>query len=132
MKTFSSLIALLFLSSVSIINGFTVSSFTNTNNIISSTYNPLKIQTSLAMQSNVVTMLDGSPSSTTSMFLDNTFTSNTISAATVDPSTALSQVLAGVLNTPLILAVPILAAVSVASVVAWLIVSYANPADPDE
>ena len=132
MKTFSSLIALLFLSSVSIINGFTVSSFTNTNNIISSTYNPLKIQTSLAMQSNVVTMLDGSPSSTTSMFLDNTITSNTISAATVDPTTALSQVLAGVLNTPLILAVPILAAVSVASVVAWLIVSYANPADPDE
>jgi len=132
MKTFSSLIALLFLSSVSVINGFTVSSFTNTNNIISSTYNPLKIQTSLAMQSNVVTILDGSPSSTTSMFLDNTMTSNTISAATVDPTTALSQVLAGVLNTPLILAVPILAAVSVASVVAWFIVSYANPADPDE
>eukprot|EP00558_Chaetoceros_sp_UNC1202_P009521 CAMPEP_0197253990 /NCGR_PEP_ID=MMETSP1429-20130617/66985_1 /TAXON_ID=49237 /ORGANISM="Chaetoceros sp., Strain UNC1202" /LENGTH=96 /DNA_ID=CAMNT_0042716839 /DNA_START=125 /DNA_END=415 /DNA_ORIENTATION=+ len=58
--------------------------------------------------------------------------SNTISAATVDPTTALSQILAGLLGSPAILAVPILAAVSVASLLAFFIVSYANPADPDE
>jgi len=35
-------------------------------------------------------------------------------------------------NSPAILAVPILAAVGVASLIAFLIVAYANPADPDE
>ena len=58
--------------------------------------------------------------------------SNTIAASTIDPTTVLSQVLSGLINTPIILAVPILAAVAVASLVAWLIVAYANPADPDE
>ena len=58
--------------------------------------------------------------------------SNTIAAATVDPTTALAQVLGGLLGSPAILLVPILAAVSVATVIAWFIVSYANPADPDE
>ena len=56
----------------------------------------------------------------------------TVAAATIDPTTALTQVLSGVLNTPIILLVPILAAVGVASVLAFLLVSYANPADPDE
>lgn len=58
--------------------------------------------------------------------------SNSIAAATVDPTTALSQVLGGLIGSPAILAVPILAAFSVATVIAWFIVSYANPADPDD
>jgi hypothetical protein len=58
--------------------------------------------------------------------------SNTIAAATVDPATALGTVLGGLLGSPAILAVPIVAAVSVASLIAFFIVSYANPADPDE
>ena len=59
-------------------------------------------------------------------------TSNTIAAATVDPTTALTQALGVFLNTPLILVVPIVAAISVASLIAWFIVSYANPTEPDE
>eukprot|EP00559_Dactyliosolen_fragilissimus_P006775 CAMPEP_0184871310 /NCGR_PEP_ID=MMETSP0580-20130426/40645_1 /TAXON_ID=1118495 /ORGANISM="Dactyliosolen fragilissimus" /LENGTH=85 /DNA_ID=CAMNT_0027373953 /DNA_START=188 /DNA_END=445 /DNA_ORIENTATION=+ len=55
-----------------------------------------------------------------------------VAAATIDPTTALSQLLGGVLGSPLILAVPILAAVAVASILAWGIVAYANPADPDD
>ena len=75
-------------------------------------------------------------SSTTSLQM-NTYdilesSTETIAAATVDPTTALTQALGAVLNTPLILVVPIVAAISVASVIAWFIVSYANPADPDE
>lgn len=58
--------------------------------------------------------------------------SNSLAAATVDPATALSTVLGGLLGSPAILAVPIVAAVSVASLIAFFIVSYANPADPDE
>lgn len=58
--------------------------------------------------------------------------STNLAAATVDPTTALSNVLGGLLGSPAILAVPILAAVSVASLIAFFIVSYANPADPDE
>lgn len=58
--------------------------------------------------------------------------STNLAAATVDPTTALSTVLGGLLGSPAILAVPIVAAVSVASLIAFFIVSYANPADPDE
>lgn len=58
--------------------------------------------------------------------------STTIAAATIDPTTALSQVLGGLLGSPAILLVPILAAFGVASAIAFFIVSYANPADPDE
>jgi hypothetical protein len=58
--------------------------------------------------------------------------SNTVAAATIDPTTALSQVLGGLLGSPIILLVPIGAAITIATVIAWLIVSYANPADPDE
>ena len=58
--------------------------------------------------------------------------SNTVAAATIDPTTALSQVLGGLLGSPIILLVPIGAAFTIATVIAWLIVSYANPADPDD
>jgi hypothetical protein len=55
-----------------------------------------------------------------------------IAATTVDPTTALSQVLGGLLGSPAILLIPVLAAFTVASAIAWFIVSYANPADPDD
>jgi hypothetical protein len=55
-----------------------------------------------------------------------------LAAGTIDPTTALAQVLAGLLGSPIILLVPVLAAVSVAALLAWGIFSYASPADPDE
>jgi hypothetical protein len=55
-----------------------------------------------------------------------------IAATTVDPTTALSQVLGGLLGSPAILLIPVLAAFTVASAIAWFIISYANPADPDD
>ena len=54
-----------------------------------------------------------------------------LSAEPIDPAAAIGQALGGLINSPAILAVPILAAVGVASLIAFLIVSYANPADPD-
>eukprot|EP00553_Chaetoceros_curvisetus_P008190 CAMPEP_0204627100 /NCGR_PEP_ID=MMETSP0717-20131115/13026_1 /ASSEMBLY_ACC=CAM_ASM_000666 /TAXON_ID=230516 /ORGANISM="Chaetoceros curvisetus" /LENGTH=63 /DNA_ID=CAMNT_0051643231 /DNA_START=1 /DNA_END=192 /DNA_ORIENTATION=- len=58
--------------------------------------------------------------------------SNTVAALTVDPTTAFNQAIGGLIGGPAILAVPILAAVGVATLVAWAIVAYANPADPDD
>ena len=58
--------------------------------------------------------------------------SMTLSAATVDPTSFLSDLFGNVIGTPLILAIPIVAALGVASLVVFLIVSYANPAEPDE
>ena len=55
-----------------------------------------------------------------------------LAAGTIDPTTALAQVLAGLLGSPIILLVPVLAAVSVAALLAWGVFSYASPADPDE
>lgn len=50
-----------------------------------------------------------------------------LSALTLDPTTIVSDILGGLLGTPAILLVPILAALGVASLIAYLIVSYANP-----
>ena len=55
-----------------------------------------------------------------------------VSAATVDPTSFLSSVLGGLLGSPAIILVPVLAAVGVATAIAAGIVSYANPADEDE
>ena len=56
----------------------------------------------------------------------------TVSAATLDPTTILQGVFSGLLGTPLILAVPIVAALAIASLLAYLIVAYAQPAEPDD
>lgn len=56
----------------------------------------------------------------------------TLSASTVDPTSFLSDIFGSVLGTPLILAIPIVAALAVASLVVFLIVSYANPAESDD
>mmetsp|Transcript_6821 Transcript_6821/g.8502 ORF Transcript_6821/g.8502 Transcript_6821/m.8502 type:complete len:130 (-) Transcript_6821:43-432(-) len=122
-------IATLLILSVSLVQvqGFTVTTPTNSRLISSRTSTSFR-QNANAQQ----TPLRMSPNDIFTSVELTSSTSNTISAATVDPTTALTQVLGSVLNTPLILAVPIVAAISVASLIAWLIVSYANPADPDE
>jgi hypothetical protein len=55
-----------------------------------------------------------------------------IAAGTLDPTTLFSDLLTGLIGTPAILAVPILAALGVASLLAYLIVSYANPQVEDD
>lgn len=56
----------------------------------------------------------------------------TTAVSTVDPTSFLSDVLGGILGTPIILAVPILAALGIASLVAYAIVAYASPAAEDD
>lgn len=67
------------------------------------------------------------------LFLETTSSSssNLVAAATLDPTTFLSDLLGGFINSNLILAVPIVAALGLASLVAFLIVAYANPAEPN-
>lgn len=55
-----------------------------------------------------------------------------LSAATLDPTTILSDVLGVFIGTPVILLVPIVAALGVAGVLAWGIVAYANPEVEDD
>mmetsp|Transcript_16285 Transcript_16285/g.30226 ORF Transcript_16285/g.30226 Transcript_16285/m.30226 type:complete len:129 (-) Transcript_16285:269-655(-) len=55
-----------------------------------------------------------------------------LSAATLDPTSVLSDVFGNVIGSPLILAVPIVAALAVAGLIAFFIVSYANPEVDDD
>ena len=59
-------------------------------------------------------------------------TSVEVAAATLDPTTILSDVLGVFIGTPIILLVPIVAALGVAGVLAWGIVAYANPEVEDD
>ena len=59
-------------------------------------------------------------------------TSALLSVATLDPTSVLSDALGGLLGSYAILAVPVIAGLSVVALIAFLIVSYANPADEDE
>ena len=72
----------------------------------------------------------------TTQFFDTTSSSSSstelLSVATLDPTTVLSDALGGLLGSSLILAVPIVAALSVAGLIAFFIVSYANPEDEDD
>jgi hypothetical protein len=54
-----------------------------------------------------------------------------VTLPTLDPTTALSDMLGTVLNTPLILAIPVVAALLVATLIAYLIVAYAQPAEEE-
>eukprot|EP00977_Amphora_coffeiformis_P008015 scaffold1803_cov92-Amphora_coffeaeformis.AAC.38 len=56
----------------------------------------------------------------------------TLAVDTVDPTTFLQDIFGSVLGTPIILAIPIVAALGVASLVVFAIVAYANPAEPDD
>ena len=55
-----------------------------------------------------------------------------ISAATLDPTTVLSDLFAGLIGSPAILLIPIVAALGVAGLIAFLIISYANPQVEDD
>ena len=55
-----------------------------------------------------------------------------VAAETLDPTAFLSDVLGGLIGGPAILAVPIIAALGVASLIAFFIVSYANPEVEDD
>ena len=71
----------------------------------------------------------------TTQFFDTTSSSSStelLSVATLDPTTVLSDALGGLLGSSAILAVPIVAALSVAGLIAFFIVSYANPEDEDD
>jgi hypothetical protein len=59
-------------------------------------------------------------------------TSALLSVATLDPTSVLSDALGGLLGSYAILAVPVIAGLSVVALIAFLIVSYANPADEDD
>lgn len=72
------------------------------------------------------------PTTKLDMMQETTSSTMTVAATTVDPTSFLTDALGGVLGTPLILAVPIVAALGVASLVVFFIVSYANPAEPDD
>lgn len=61
-----------------------------------------------------------------------TSSTHLVAAATLDPTTFLSDLLGGFINSNLILAVPIVAALGLASLVAFLIVAYANPAEAED
>jgi hypothetical protein len=58
--------------------------------------------------------------------------STALSAVTVDPTSVLSDTLGGVVNTPLILAVPIVVALAVGSLLAYFLVSSAAPEASDD
>mmetsp|Transcript_31787 Transcript_31787/g.37063 ORF Transcript_31787/g.37063 Transcript_31787/m.37063 type:complete len:137 (-) Transcript_31787:209-619(-) len=132
---------LIFLASIvaifaSIGQGFTVSTISPTRCIVSKTSpksllssNDLKSSSSSQLQ---ISSFDFIDVTTTTTSASSAFTSIDVAAATIDPTTALSQILGSLLNTPLILFVPIFVGVSVAAVIAGFIVWYANPTDPDE
>jgi hypothetical protein len=61
--------------------------------------------------------------------MTNSMPTTSLAAMTLDPATFFSDILSAFLNTPIILAVPIVAALGVSGLLAWLIVSYANPVE---
>jgi hypothetical protein len=69
------------------------------------------------------------PLLSTPAFLDN---SQVVAAATIDPTAILSGIAGGIIGSPIILAVPILAALGVAFVIGWLIFAYATPQVEDD
>lgn len=133
MNRFLHFIAITLLASVALVQGFTVSTPPTTNIALSrqqqqhvkSTSSPLQMTPTDLMMLDLDMDMSAATAATTS-------SSNMIAATTLDPTTAFTQLLAGIVNTPIILLVPIFAAVSVAGVIAWFIIWYANPTDPDE
>lgn len=85
--------------------------------------------TTLHRSSSTTLKLTPTPTTTTLPLLESS-TIN-LSVATLDPTTVLSDALGGLLGSSAILAVPIVAALTVAGAIAFFIVSYANPEDED-
>ena len=91
--------------------------------------------TRMMMPSRTSTSIQLSPTHSTTLlsnFDTQSSSSELLSVATLDPTTVLSDALGGLLGSSLILAVPIVAALSVAGLIAFFIVSYANPEDEDD
>ena len=132
MNRFLHFLAITLLASVALVQGFTVSTSPTINIALSRQQQHVKSTSSpLQMTPTDLMMLDldmDMPAVTAA----TTSSSSTIATTTLDPTTAFTQLLGGIINTPVILLVPILAAVSVAGVIAWFIIWYANPTDPDE
>ena len=59
-------------------------------------------------------------------------TTTVLATETIDPTTVLTDVLGGLIASPLILAVPIVAALAVAALVVFFIFSYASPVEQDD
>merc|ERR1712151_320122 len=83
--------------------------------------------TSMNMITPAFTMTEIPTFSSATSISSSISSSMTLSAVTLDPTTFLSDLLSGLLNSPAILAVPIVVAVGVASLIAFIIVSYASP-----
>jgi len=89
------------------------------------------VTTSLPRES--TTKIDSLLASSVSDFpLPLSSSSMELSAATLDPTTLLSDILGAVIGTPIILAVPILLALGVAGILVFALVSYANPEVEDD
>eukprot|EP00957_Ditylum_brightwellii_P067741 5141863-Ditylum_brightwellii.AAC.1 len=97
----------------------------------------------LEEESNSITLHHGTNSSsakfatpfdfaTTAVSAINVLPSQTLSASIIEPMTVLKKLLGGLLTTSVILAVPILAVIALASTITFFIVSYTNPADEDD
>ena len=54
-------------------------------------------------------------------------TSSTTTATTVDPTSAIDAILGNLIDSPAILAVPIVTALGLATLIAWFIIAYAEP-----
>ena len=91
-----------------------------------------KLDSLLASTNDAV--LTSSSSLLPSISSSSSYTSSTqlLSVATLDPTSVLSDALGGLLGSYAILAVPVIAGVTVVATIAFLIVSYANPADEDD
>eukprot|EP00751_Fragilariopsis_kerguelensis_P002596 CAMPEP_0170808226 /NCGR_PEP_ID=MMETSP0733-20121128/33269_1 /TAXON_ID=186038 /ORGANISM="Fragilariopsis kerguelensis, Strain L26-C5" /LENGTH=119 /DNA_ID=CAMNT_0011163617 /DNA_START=98 /DNA_END=457 /DNA_ORIENTATION=+ len=91
----------------------------------------VRVTTSLPRESR--TKIDSLLASSVSDFpLPLSSSSVELSAATLDPTTLLSDILGAVIGTPIILAVPILLALGVAGILVFALVSYANPEVEDD
>jgi len=91
----------------------------------------VRVTTSLPRESR--TKIDSLLASSVSDFpLPLSSSSMELSAATLDPTTLLSDILGAVIGTPIILAVPILLALGVAGILVFALVSYANPEVEDD
>ncbi|KAL3771070.1 hypothetical protein ACHAWU_005169 [Discostella pseudostelligera] len=86
-----------------------------------------------ALPVDLITLAESTTRSVSSSIVPSSASSSDmlVSLATLDPTTLLSDVLGGLLGSSAILAVPIIAALTIVAVIAALIVGYANPADED-
>jgi len=101
-----------------------------TTRIVPSTQNMLPVSTNSDIYS--LDSVDSLSSPLTAAMSSASSSSMDLSAATLDPTTFLSDVLGLFIGTPIILLVPILAALGVAGVLVWGIVAYANPEVEDD